>query len=212
MLRLLAALAAALALLVAPAQAQQWPSRPIRLIAPYAAGGPVDISARLVAAQLPLALGQPVVVENRPGAGGNLGVEQAAKSAPDGYTLVMGAIATHAINPTLMGSVPYDPVRDFRHIALIVQVPNVLILNNDVPARNVAELTSLLKKNPGKLDFGSGSTGSPAACSSCSTTSRARCPTSAQERCARWRSPPGGARRSSRICRRSTNRASKAST
>ena len=101
-----------------------------------------------------------MVVENRPGAGGNLGVEQVAKSAADGYTLVIGAIATHAINPTLMGSVPYDPVKDFRHIALLVQVPNVLVLNNDVPARNVSELISLLKKNPGKLDFASGSTGS----------------------------------------------------
>ena len=142
------------------AAAQAWPSKPLRLVAPYAAGGPVDVSARLIAAKLQEGLGQPVVVENRPGAGGNLGVEQVAKSAPDGYSLVIGAIATHAINPTLMGSVPYDPVRDFRHIALIVQVPNVLILNNDVAAKNVSEFISLLKKNPGKLDFASGSTGS----------------------------------------------------
>ncbi|HEX2649623.1 MAG TPA: tripartite tricarboxylate transporter substrate binding protein [Burkholderiales bacterium] len=142
------------------ALAQPWPAKPIRLVAPYAAGGPVDISARLVAARLQEALGQPVVVENRPGAGGNLGVELVAKSPPDGYTLVIGAIATHAINPTLMGSVPYDPLRDFRHIALLVQVPNVLVLNNEVPARNVPDLVALLRKNPGKLDFGSGSTGS----------------------------------------------------
>lgn len=142
------------------AAAQAWPSKPLRLVAPYAAGGPVDVSARLIASKLQEGLGQPVVVENRPGAGGNLGVEQVAKSAPDGYSLVIGAIATHAINPTLMGSVPYDPVRDFRHIALIVQVPNVLILNNDVAAKNVSEFISLLKKNPGKLDFASGSTGS----------------------------------------------------
>jgi len=106
------------------------------------------------------ALGQPVVVENRPGAGGNLGVDLVAKSAPDGYTLVIGAIATHAINPTLMGSVPYDPVRDFRHIALLVQVPNVLVLNSEVPAKNVSDLVALLRKNPGKFDFASGSTGS----------------------------------------------------
>jgi tripartite-type tricarboxylate transporter receptor subunit TctC len=152
----------ALALLaLSPAlHAQGWPSRPIRLVAPYAAGGPVDISARLVAARLQEALGQPVVVENRPGAGGNLGVDLVAKSAPDGYALVIGAIATHAINPTLMGNVPYDPVRDFRHVALLVQVPNVLVLNNDVAAKNVRELVALLKKNPGKFDFGSGSTGS----------------------------------------------------
>ncbi len=132
----------------------------MRLVAPYAAGGPVDVSARLLAARLQEALGQPVVVENRPGAGGNLGVEQVARSAPDGYTLVIGAIATHAINPTLMGSVPYDPVKDFRHVALLVQVPNVLVVNNDVPARSVPEFIALLKKNPGRLDFASGSTGS----------------------------------------------------
>ena len=142
------------------AHAQAWPAKPLRLVAPYAAGGPVDVSARLVASRLTEALGQPVVVENRPGAGGNLGVEQVAKSPPDGHTLVIGAIATHAINPTLMGSVPYDPVKDFRHVALLVQVPNVLVLNNEVAARNVAELIALLKRSPGKLDFGSGSTGS----------------------------------------------------
>jgi len=101
-----------------------------------------------------------VVVENKPGAGGNLGADYAAKSAPDGYTLVMGAIATHAINPALYPDFPYDPVRDFRHIALVVQVPNVLVVNNDVPARSLQELISLLRKNPGKFDFASGSTGS----------------------------------------------------
>ena len=140
--------------------AQQWPGKPIRLVAPYAAGGPIDISARLLSAKLQEALGQPVIVENRPGAGGNLGVEQVAKSAPDGYTLVIGAIATHAINPTLMGSVPYDPIRDFRHVALMVQVPNVLIVNLELPARNVKELVALAKSRPGRLDFASGSTGS----------------------------------------------------
>jgi tripartite-type tricarboxylate transporter receptor subunit TctC len=140
--------------------AQQWPGRPVRLVAPYAAGGPIDISARLLAAKLQEALGQPVIVENRPGAGGNLGVEQVAKSAPDGYTLVIGAIATHAINPTLMGSVPYDPIRDFRHVALMVQVPNVLIVNLELPAKNVKELVALAKARPGRLDFASGSTGS----------------------------------------------------
>jgi tripartite-type tricarboxylate transporter receptor subunit TctC len=101
-----------------------------------------------------------VVVENKPGAGGNIGADYVAKSAPDGHTLVMGAIATHAINPALYPKLPYDPVRDFRHIALVVQVPNVLVLNNDVPARSVAELIDFARKNPGKLDFASGSTGS----------------------------------------------------
>ena len=150
------------ALLAAPglASAQAWPSKPVHLVVPYAPGGPVDISARLVAAKLQGALGQPVVVENKPGAGGNIGADYVAKSAPDGHTLVMGAIATHAINPALYPKLPYDPVRDFRHIALVVQVPNVLVLNNDVPARSVRELIDFARKNPGKLDFASGSTGS----------------------------------------------------
>jgi len=153
---------ATLALLAAPPAAAQlgWPTRPIHLVVPYASGGPVDLSARLLGAKLQQALGQPVVVENKPGAGGNLGADYVAKSAPDGYTLVMGAIATHAINPALYKNLPYDPVRDFRHVALVVQVPNVLVVNNGVPARNVGELIALVKKNPGKFDFASGSSGS----------------------------------------------------
>ena len=127
---------------------------------PYASGGPVDLSARLIAAPLQQGLGQPVVVENKPGAGGNIGAEFVAKRAPDGYTLVMGAIATHAINPALYPKFPYDPVRDFRHIALLVQVPNVLVVNTDVAARSVADLIRLAKAQPGRLDFASGSTGS----------------------------------------------------
>jgi len=129
-------------------------------VVPYAPGGPVDLSARLIAPKLQPALGQPVVVENKPGAGGNIGADFVAKSAPDGYTLVMGAIATHAINPALYAKLPYDPVRDFRHVALLVQVPNVLVVNNEVPARSVAELIRLAKAKPGSLDFASGSTGS----------------------------------------------------
>jgi len=157
----LAALAAAAALLPFVSRAQQpWPSRPVHLIVPYAAGGPVDLSARLLAPGLQAALGQPVVVENRTGAGGNIGADFVAKSAPDGHTLVMGAIATHAINPALYPKLPYDPVRDFRHVALVVQVPNVLVVSNDVPARTLHEFISLVKANPGKFDFASGSTGS----------------------------------------------------
>lgn len=157
MLRILAAAALAAA---STCLAQPWPSKPVHLVVPYAAGGPVDVSARLLAAKLQGPLGQPVVVDNKPGAGGNLGADFVAKSAPDGHTLVMGAIATHAINPTLYPKIPYDPLRDFRHIALVVQVPNVLVVHNDVPARSVHELVAHLRKNPGKLDFASGSTGS----------------------------------------------------
>ena len=152
-------LLAAAVLYCAFASAQGWPTKTVRLICPYP-GGPVDLSSRVVAQKLQEALGQPVVVELRPGAGGVIAAEAVAKAAPDGYTLLMGAIATHAINPSLMPNLPYDAIRDFRHIALVVQVPNVLIVNNDLPARSVAELVALAKSKPGRLDFGSGSTGS----------------------------------------------------
>ena len=143
-----------------PALAQSWPAKSVRIVVPYPPGGPVDISARLLGPKLQEAFGQPFLIENKPGAGGNIGADFVAKSAPDGYTIGMGAIATHAINPALMANVPYDPVRDFRHLALVVQVPNVLVVNNDLPAKSVAELTALARAQPGKLDFASGSTGS----------------------------------------------------
>ena len=158
MLRLLGLLLLAGATSLASAQA--WPTRPLRLVAPYAAGGPIDISARLLAAKLQEGLGQPVVVENRPGAGGNIGVDLIAKGPADGYSLVMSAIATLAINPSLYPSLPYDPLKDLRHVTLLVQVPNVLVVRNDLAAKNVSDLVLFLKKNPGKLDFASGSTGS----------------------------------------------------
>jgi tripartite-type tricarboxylate transporter receptor subunit TctC len=157
-LRFLVSLALAVAAPLAAAQA--WPLKPVRLIVPYPPGGPVDISARLLAAKLQESLGQPFIAENRPGAGGNIGVDLAAKSPPDGYTLVMSAIATLAINPSLYGSLPYDPLKDLRHVTLLVQVPNVLVVANDLPAKNVQELIALARQRPGKLDFGSGSTGS----------------------------------------------------
>jgi tripartite-type tricarboxylate transporter receptor subunit TctC len=159
LIRLLLVLALAAAADFAAAQ-QAWPTRPLRLVAPYAAGGPIDISARLLAAKLQDSLGQPVVVENRPGAGGNIGVDLIAKGPADGYSLVMSAIATLAINPSLYPSLPYDPLKDLRHVTLLVQVPNVLVVGNDVPAKSVKDLIALAKEKPGKLDFGSGSTGS----------------------------------------------------
>ena len=160
-MRLLTRFLVLLALAAAPvAAAQPWPSRPIRLVVPYAPGGPVDISARLLAAKLQESLGQPVVADNRPGAGGNIGVELVARSPSDGYTLVMSAIATLAINPSLYPGLPYDPIKDLRHVTLLVQVPNILIVSNDLPAKSVKELIALARERPGKLDFGSGSTGS----------------------------------------------------
>jgi tripartite-type tricarboxylate transporter receptor subunit TctC len=152
--------AAALCAAALPAFAQSWPAKPVRIIVPYPPGGPVDVSARLLAPKLQEALGQPFLIENKPGAGGNIGADFVAKSAPDGYTIGMGAIATHAINPALMANVPYDPVKDFRHLALVVQVPNVLVVNPELPARDVRELVAYAKARPGKLDFASGSTGS----------------------------------------------------
>lgn len=160
MSRLVRSLTAALAAAVAfSVQAQAWPTKPVRLVVPYP-GGPVDLSSRVLSAKLQDALGQPVVVDLRPGAGGVIAAEAVARSAPDGYTFLMGAIATHAINPSLMPSIPYDPMRDFRHVALVIKVPNVLVVSNDLPARSVAELVALAKARPGRLDFGSGSTGS----------------------------------------------------
>jgi tripartite-type tricarboxylate transporter receptor subunit TctC len=124
----------------ASAAAQGYPSKPIRLVVPYPPGGPLDIMARAIGQKLTEAWSQPVVVDNRAGAGGNIGAELVAKSPADGYTLLMGAVATHAINPTLYGKVPYDPVRDFAPVALVAQVPNILVVNPSVPAKSVKEL------------------------------------------------------------------------
>ena len=129
-----------------PALAQ---TRPIRLIVPYPPGGPLDIVARALADKVKDSLG-PVVVENRPGAGGNLGMDLVAKAAPDGLTIGMGAVATHAINPWLYSKIPYDPMRDFTPITLVAQVPNVLVMNVDVANKlgiaSVADLVAYLNE------------------------------------------------------------------
>lgn len=156
--QILIALAGALAL---PALAQQ--PRPIRLVVPYPPGGPLDIVARALADKVKDTLGT-VVVENRPGAGGNLGADSVAKAAPDGHAIVMGAVATHAINPWLYRRMPYDPLRDFTPITLVAQVPNVLVMNAETAQRlgvaSVADLVAYAKKNPGRLNYGSGGNGS----------------------------------------------------
>ena len=157
----LLACATSAASLAAPATAQ--PARPIRLIVPYPPGGPLDTVARVLAERVKDSLGV-VVVDNRPGAGGNLGVDLAAKAAPDGHTLVMGAVATHAINPWLFARLPYDPVKDFSPITLVAQVPNVLVMNattaQQLGIHNLRELVGFAKKNPGRLNYGSGGNGS----------------------------------------------------
>lgn len=157
----------ALHALAAVSTAAAFPSlaqaKPIRFIVPYSPGGPLDTVARLLADKVRDTLGV-VIVDNKPGAGGNLGADMAAKSAPDGHTLVMGAVATHAINPWLFSKLPYDPIRDFTPITGVAQVPNVLVMNPEVAARlnilRVADLVDYAKKNPGKLNYGSGGNGS----------------------------------------------------
>lgn len=151
---------AALTLAGAGASAQTYPSKPIRLVVPYPPGGPLDIMARAIGQKLTEAWKQPVVVDNRAGAGGNIGADLVAKSPADGYTLLMGAVATHAINPSLYSKIPYDPVKDFTPVALVAQVPNILVINPSVPAKSVRELIALARAKPGYLNFGSGSTGS----------------------------------------------------
>jgi tripartite-type tricarboxylate transporter receptor subunit TctC len=152
---------ASLALLPGWAAAQ--PARPIRLIVPYPPGGPLDVVARLLATAVKDSLG-PVLVDNKPGAGGNLGADLAAKAAPDGQTIVMGAVATHAINPWLFSKLPYDPLRDFTPITRVAMVPNVLVMNATTADRlkigSLADLVAHARANPGKLNYGSGGNGS----------------------------------------------------
>jgi len=144
----------------AVALAQAYPSKPVRFVVPYAPGGPLDVMARALGDKMKDGLGQPVIVDNKPGAGGNLGADFVAKSPADGYTIVMGAVATHAVNPALFAKMPYDPIKDFTPITLVASVPNVLVLNPNTPANSVKELIDYAKAHPGKLNFGSGSNGS----------------------------------------------------
>ncbi len=152
---------AAPALVPALAFAQGWaPERPMRLIVPFTPGGSTDIIARVVAQRLGAALGQTVVVENRPGAGGTIGSDQVAKAAPDGHTLLMGHIGTLAVNPGLYPRLPYDYQRAFAPIALVATVANFLAVTNGLPARSVAEFLELARRDPGGITYGSGGNGS----------------------------------------------------
>jgi tripartite-type tricarboxylate transporter receptor subunit TctC len=138
--------------------AQPYPSKPIKLILPFPPGGGTDILGRVIAEKLGASLGQPVVVENRGGAGGNVGAEAAARSAPDGYTIVLVAPSL-AISPTLYSKLNYDPLKDFAPIALVASVPNVMITHPSVPANNLQEFIALAKSKPGGMNFGSGGSG-----------------------------------------------------
>jgi len=138
----------------------QYPSKPVRIVVSFAAGGPTDTVARVIGAKLGDMLGQQFFIENRTGAGGNLGADMAAKSPPDGYTLLMATVSTHAINPGLYSKMPYDPVRDFAAVAQVGVTPILLGVHPSIPAKDVQSLIALVKENPGKYTYGSSGLGS----------------------------------------------------
>lgn len=140
--------------------AQSFPARSVRFVVPYPPGGPLDTVARLLAQRVSALWGQPVVVENIAGAGGNIGAAAVAKATPDGHTILMGAVATHAINPSLYAAMPYDAAKDFIAVTQVASTPNVLVVNPQVPAKSVSELVAHARAKPGGLNYGSGSTGS----------------------------------------------------
>ncbi|TMH27594.1 MAG: tripartite tricarboxylate transporter substrate binding protein [Betaproteobacteria bacterium] len=156
------AVTAVLLCLAGLAQAQPYPVKPIHFIVPFPPGGGNDTVARAIAQQLGPDLGQPVVIDNRPGAGGSVGAELAAKSPPDGYTLFLAGVGSHAVNPNLHARLAYDPVRDFTPITLVATAPSVLVVNPAVPARTIAEFTAYARANPGKLNYASNGNGSAA--------------------------------------------------
>ena len=154
-----AALTAALPRMASAQAADAWPTRPITYIVPFTPGGSTDVIARVIAQKLGEALGQPVIVDNKPGAAGAVGASYVAKAKPDGYTLFGGTISTHAINASLYKNLPYDPVKDFEPISLVAFLPNVLIVDPNLGVNSVAELIALLKKDPGKRTFASSGAG-----------------------------------------------------
>lgn len=149
------------ALLPMPTAAQTYPAKTIRIIVPWAPGGSTDVLARLIGIKMSENWGQPAVVENKPGASGNIGSDLVAKAPPDGYALLVGSVSTHAMNPFLMASMPFKGVDDFTTIALAAYVTNVLVTHPSVPAKSVPELIALLKANPGKYAYASAGNGSP---------------------------------------------------
>ncbi|WP_077959768.1 Bug family tripartite tricarboxylate transporter substrate binding protein [Ensifer adhaerens] len=143
------------------ALAQGFPERPITLVVPFAAGGSTDVVARIVAQKMSEDLGEQVIVQNVAGAGGNLGADNVARADPDGYTILMGTVATHALNPLILKTKPYDPEKDFAPVSLLVVVPNVLVVNPELPAKSVAELLALLKAKPDEYSYASSGNGTP---------------------------------------------------
>jgi tripartite-type tricarboxylate transporter receptor subunit TctC len=148
-------LGATMALAAGAAAAQAFPSKPIRMVVTFPTGGAPDILARTISEKINPAWGQTIIVDNKPGAGGNIGAEFVARAQADGHTMVMGTVGTHSINGSLYAKMPYDMVKDFAPVTLIASTPNLLVVNNDVPAKNLAELIALAKAKPGQLTFGS---------------------------------------------------------
>ena len=141
------------------AQPADWPSRPVKIIVPFAAGGTVDIVSRYLAERLGALLGQPLIIDNRPGAGGNMGTEMVVRAPADGYTLLMGGSPTHSVNPHLYKSLSYDPITDTTPIALIATAPNLLVVNPALPVKTVEELVALARGKPNQLSFSSAGNG-----------------------------------------------------
>jgi len=160
MSRLAVVALALLALVASPAHAQAYPDHGVRILVPFPPGGPADALTRIAAEQLSAALGQPFVVENKPGAGGNIGMEQGARAAPDGYTLTLAPVGNLTVSPFIYAKLPYDPFKDFVPVTVLATVPNVLVVNAAVPARSVAELIALAKAKPGTLNYASAGNGS----------------------------------------------------
>lgn len=155
----LALACAALGVFSTAGLAQPYPSKPIRLIVPFPPGGTTDVVARLVAAKISAAWGEQVVTDNRPGAGGTIGTEIAAKSPADGYTILMGSITTHAVNPALYKKLNFDPIKDFTPVVLAVSSPQLLVVHPSVPAKNAREFIALAKSKPGQLNYASAGAG-----------------------------------------------------
>ena len=151
---------AASLLLAVPAHAQTWPTKPIRLVVPFAPGGSSSIVARTLAAEMEKGLGQPIVVENKPGGGGNVAMHEVARADPDGYTLIIGHVGSLAVNPYMYSKLPYDVDKDFAAVSLLATVPAIFVVHADVAAKDLREFIALAKKEPGKLYYGSAGNGS----------------------------------------------------
>jgi tripartite-type tricarboxylate transporter receptor subunit TctC len=151
---------AALSALLAQAAHAQWPAKPIRLVVPFAPGGSSSIVARAFAFEMEKGLGQPIVVDNKPGGAGNVAMQEVARADPDGYTLIIGHIGTLAVNPFMFEKLPFDTNNDFAAVSLLAKVPNIFVVYHEVPAKDLREFVALAKKEPGKLYYGSAGNGS----------------------------------------------------